>query len=400
MEKKDRRVRITRIPSDKPVIAYILENRVGSDRVGIDRMLPKAGRLSYLIEGLTSYEANILKQEALSVGADLAISRGAILKNRQNETALLLATEKQLSRLLDKLSEQKFSGFRGLLEGFESLNRPLIWRVKDRQMSLSRPIIMGILNLTPDSFSGDGVMDPKVAVDRAARMLREGADIIDLGGESTRPGARRVDEKEEIARLIPVLEAVRKRFPKAIISVDTYKPATAEIACKKGADIVNDVSGLRCPAMCSVVKKYRVGVVVMHMKGSPRSMQTRPLEGDAVGIVFEALKRRVARAIAHGIDEDRIVVDPGIGFGKTWQDNYRLIAFTSLFSSIRPVLVGVSRKSLIGAIHESRPTERVPGTLALNLFAFSRGASIFRVHDVREHKQAFRVWQEIERHLS
>ncbi len=399
MERKQQKIKITRIPSDRSVVAYILGNRVGSDRVGIERMLPKAGKVSYLIEGLTSYEANILKQEALSVGADLAISRGAILKNRQNETVLLLATEKQISRLLEKLSEQKFSGFRSLLDAFESLNRPMVWRFKDRQIELSRPIIMGILNLTPDSFSGDGIVDIKSAVDRAGRMLKEGADIIDLGGESTRPGATKVDEKEEVARLIPVLEAVRKRFPKAVISVDTYKPGTAEIACKKGADIVNDVSGLRCPAMCSVVKKYRVGVVIMHMKGSPRNMQIRPLEGDTVGIVLEALKRRVFRAIAHGIDEDRIVVDPGIGFGKTWQDNYRLIAFTSLFSSIRPVLVGVSRKSLIDAIDKSKPRERVAGTVALNLFALSRGASIFRVHDVREHKQAFRVWQEIERHL-
>lgn len=396
----ERRIRLTQISPDRAVLKYILEQIVKSDSAGIKRMLPKAGSSVYLIEGLNSYEANILKQECLSVGADLAISRGAILKNRKEEVTLLFATDKQLARILEKLREQSFEGFSQLMREFDTLANPVIWNIGRKQIVLDKPIIMGILNLTPDSFSGDGVLDVDIALKKAEEMLENGADILDIGAESTRPGAKKVDAKEEKNRLLPFLKQARKRFADAILSVDTYKPEVARAACDVGIDIINDVSGLRCPHMCSVVKEYNVGVVIMHMKGNPRTMQSEPIAGDVIGIVYEALKKRVKKAVSYGIDEDRLVVDPGIGFGKRPKDNYKLLAYTSLFRSIRPVLVGVSRKSLISAVHRSTPDERLAGTIALNLFALSRGASIFRVHDVHEHKQAFLMWQEIGRHLS
>ena len=393
-------IKISPITPDPAVISYILSDQVRAHCAGVYRMLPKAKVRCYLIEGLTSYEANILKQECLSVGADLAISREAILKNRKNEKTLLLATEKQLLRILNKIRDQRFSGFEELVGIFDAKINTPVWQVRSRRIELNRPILMGIINITPDSFSGDGILSLDDALRQAEDFLAAGAEILDIGAESSRPGAKRVSEEEEIQRLIPALKAIRKKFPKAILSVDTYKPTVAEIACKEGVDIINDITGLRSPKMRRVVQKYGVGAVIMHMKGSPQTMQKRPLKGDVVGLVYEFLKRRVKNAVSDGIEENRLVIDPGIGFGKKWQDNYRLLAFTSLFASVRPVLVGASRKSLIGFLTGAEIGGRLPGTIAVNLYAWSRGASIFRVHDVAEHQQAFRVWEELRRYSS
>ncbi len=389
-----RKIKITPISNDRDVIYYILSECIKSDPTGITRMLPKSALYCYLIEGLTSFEANVLKQEALSVGGDLAISRNSILKRRQNEMALLLVTEKQLIRLLEKLKDQSFSGFRRLLEYFSD-PRPAIWKVRGRDLVLDRPVIMGILNATPDSFSGDGVLEVKAALNRVEEMIKGGADIIDIGAESSRPGARKVSAKEEVERLAPILAAVRKEFPKVIMSVDTYKVETAKIACDLGCDVINDITGLRSPEMRRLVKKNKVGAVIMHMKGSPQTMQDNPIKKGSVGIVYQFFRKRIGLCLKEGIDEDRLVIDPGIGFGKTWQENYELIRYTSVFTSIRPVLIGASRKSLIGYLTGAKVDQRLPGTLAINLFAYSKGARIFRVHDVPEHSQAFAVWKRL-----
>ncbi len=389
------RIKVTKVYPDYNIIKYILTNLIKSDSSGIVHMLPKMALSCFLIEGLTSYEANILKQESLSVGADLAISRKAILKNRKNEKTFLFATEKQLKKLMEKLKEQNLSGFKELIYAIDESYRPKIWRVRSKKIVLDKPILMGILNITPDSFSGDGLLSKEKALDRAEKLLLEGAQILDIGAESSRPGARRISEKQELDRLIPILKVVRKRFPKAIISIDTYKPSVAKLACEEGADIINDITGLRSPEMRAIVKKYKSGAVIMHMKANPRVMQICPVEKDVIAVVYEYLKRRVKNAVADGIDPDCIVVDPGIGFGKKWEDNYKLLAFVSVFSSIRPVLIGASLKSFIGFLTKAEVSERLPGTIAANLYAYSRGASIFRVHNVREHQQAFQVWEKL-----
>ena len=390
------RVKITPIQPDREVIHYILTNQVKADPVGVNRMLPKAGLRALFMEGLTSYEANILKQEALSVGGDLGISRGAILKNRRCEKALLLVTEKQLDRLVRKLEEQGFPGLKALVQFYRQGERR-IWRCRDKELVLEEPVLMGIVNLTPDSFSGDGVLDPDEAVERATNMVSAGAKILDLGAESSRPGARPVSVKEEMARLLPVLRRLRKEMKDVVLSVDTYKVEVAKAAVEEGADVVNDITGVGSPRMRALIKRHRLGAVIMHMKGRPATMQRNPLKGDVVGRVYEFLRKRVEEALREGISEDQLVVDPGIGFGKRWEDNYSLLRFVGLFSTVRPVLVGISRKSFIGHLTGSEVSQRLPGTIAGNLYAYSRGASIFRVHDVEEHQQAFRVWLELSR---
>ncbi len=392
---RQRKIKVSPIVNDREVVYYILSECVKSDSIGISHMQPKSVCHCYLIEGLTSLEVNVLKQEALSVGGDLAINRDAILGNRRNEVALLFLTEKQLFCLLGKLKEQSFSGLRGILDYFRAPNPP-IWRIRDRDIVLDRPIIMGILNVTPDSFSGDGVLDVKDALARVESMVKAGADIVDIGAESSRPGAKKISAKEEILRLRPVLEAIRKEFPKLPISVDTYKVETASVACDLGCDIINDITGLRSPKMRRLVKETGVGAVVMHIKGTPQNMQDNPIEKGAVGVVYKFFRKRISLCIKEGIEEERLIIDPGIGFGKTWQENYELIKFTPLFASIRPILIGASRKSLIGYLTGADVEKRLPGTLAINLFAYSRGARIFRVHDVAEHRQAFKVWGRLE----
>ncbi len=393
---KRRRIKISPIVTDQEIVRYILCERVRCDSSGIRFMLPKSQAKCYLIEGLSSIEANILKQEALSVGGDLAISRYCIGRNSSNETTLLLVTEKQLTGLLEKLKLQSFEGFRRILDYFS--HQPIaVWKVREKEIKLDKPIIMGILNVTPDSFSGDGVLDPDSALKRVETMVKDGAEIVDIGCESSRPGAKRVPLKQELSRLEPVLGRIRKNFPDLIVSVDTYKVETAKVACELGCDIINDITGLRSPRMREIVRRFGVGAVIMHMKGSPRTMQENPIKKGSVGIVYEFLRKRVELCVKEGIEEERLIIDPGIGFGKTWQENYELVRFISLFASIRPVLIGASRKSLIGYLTGAGVDRRLPGTLAINLFAYSRGARIFRVHDVGEHRQAFMVWSRLEK---
>lgn len=248
----------------------------------------------------------------------------------------------------------------------------------------SRTWIMGVLNVTPDSFSDGGLyLDPGLAAARARAMLAEGADIIDVGGESTRPGAAPVDEGEEIRRVAPVVERLRKETD-ALISVDTTKSAVARAALDRGADIVNDQSALRFdPRMAAVVAGAEAAVVLMHMQGTPETMQIRPRYRDVVAEVRGFLKERLRAAAAAGIPAARTVVDPGIGFGKTPEHNLALIdGLGALVGLKRPILVGVSRKSFLGRILDRPVGERLEGTLAAAVLAADRGAAILRVHDV------------------
>ncbi|WP_353684909.1 dihydropteroate synthase [Thermodesulfovibrio sp. 3907-1M] len=250
---------------------------------------------------------------------------------------------------------------------------------------LQKTYIMGILNVTPDSFyDGGRFFNYQKAIEHALRMIDEGADIIDVGGESTRPGAQPVSTDEELKRVIPVIEALSNRIS-VPISIDTYKASVAEEAIKAGATIVNDVSGLRFdPQMAEVVSKYKVPVVIMHIKGTPQDMQKNPHYEALIPEIIEYLRTSIVIAKQAGVNEDMIIIDPGIGFGKLPEHNLQIIKNLREFSQLgKPILIGVSRKSFIGKVlNDALPESRLEGTAAAVAASILNGANIVRVHDV------------------
>ena len=256
------------------------------------------------------------------------------------------------------------------------------------------PTLMGILNVTPDSFSDGGeFFGIEPAVTRAEKMLDEGVRIIDVGGESTRPGADPVSPEEETRRVIPAIQGILAARPGSFISIDTYRASTAAAALDAGASLINDVSALGDPEMAGVVAERGVPVVLMHMLGEPKSMQKNPYYEDVVREVRDYLAGRAERAMAAGVVEENIVLDPGIGFGKTLEHNLKLLDRLDAIVELGfPVLVGVSRKSFLGKIVGSGDAgSRLSATLAANVLAYERGATIFRVHDVRPNREALAV---------
>jgi len=274
-----------------------------------------------------------------------------------------------------------------------------LWRICGRDHDLSqRGMIMGIVNVTPDSFSDGGrFLDAGRAVEHALRLVEEGADILDIGGESTRPGAEPVEEAEELRRVIPVIRTLRS-VTKTLISIDTMKAAVARAALEAGAEIINDVTGLRGdPAMSRVAAETDAGLVVMHMTGNPRTMQQKPEYADVVGDVADHFAERLHTLESIGIARERIVLDPGFGFGKTLDHNIALMrALPRLAEAGRPLLVGVSRKSMIAKLLEEDGLEtRDWPTVALTSHMRELGARLFRVHDVKPNVQALRMTEAV-----
>ncbi len=368
--------------------------RIGVDSYGLRLMALKALSFAVKLEKIRPQAANILKQEALSLGAEAAISREVIDLKRKRTDILLLGTEKQYRLLVEKLKRQPF----GLAEIAEEMKNLLTdfkrkrWEIECAKYTLrlgGRTLIMGILNVTPDSFADGGRYNRiDSALQKAERMAEEGADIIDVGGESTRPGARLVPLKEETRRTIPVIkELVRKiNLP---ISIDTYKSRVAREALDSGASLVNDTSALRMDKkMVGVVSRYKAPLVLMHMQGRPRNMQKNPRYGDVVGEIISFLRKRIAFAKEEGIDEEGIIIDPGIGFGKKTEHSLEIFNRLSEFKSLgRPILVGPSRKSVIGNVLNLPVEERLEGTAATVAASILNGADIIRVHDVKEMKR-------------
>jgi dihydropteroate synthase len=278
----------------------------------------------------------------------------------------------------------------------------MFWKLRKRSIDLSRSgVIMGVLNVTPDSFSDGGqFMEEDLAVRHAERMAGEGAAILDVGGESSRPGSNPVPLAEELRRVIPVIKRIRSRFPDLLLSIDTYKAETARQAIVAGADIVNDISALRAdPAMIEVLQRSDAGVILMHMRGTPKTMQLNPSYKDVVAEVFEFLQERRDELVSHGIDRSRIAIDPGYGFGKRVQDNVQLIRQLGRFAELgQPVVVGISRKSTIVQLlgNPKLPSrERLWPTVALTSLLREKGAHVFRVHDVRPNLEALRMTEAI-----
>jgi dihydropteroate synthase len=269
--------------------------------------------------------------------------------------------------------------------------KKMIFKNAELDFTKNKIYIMGILNVTPDSFSdGGNYLSLDKALFRAEEMTKEGADIIDIGGESTRPFSDSVPESEELERVVPVVEAVAKRI-KTIISIDTYKSRVADEALRAGAEIINDISGFSFDHdMIKTAKTHNAKCIVMHIKGEPKNMQVDPKYHNVVSEVYDFLKTQTDKLLENGVKD--IIIDPGFGFGKSLNDNY--IILKNLNGSIEmgfPVLAGVSRKSMIGKVVESKPAERVSGTVALNTIAALNGARLVRVHDVAENFQAMKV---------
>ncbi|HEX8743915.1 MAG TPA: dihydropteroate synthase [Thermoleophilaceae bacterium] len=257
----------------------------------------------------------------------------------------------------------------------------------------AEPLIMGVVNVTPDSFSDGGeFLDADAAVAHAARLAEEGADVVDVGGESTRPGAEPVAEDIELQRVVPVVERAAQTLGLQV-SIDTAKLAVAEAAIQAGARIVNDVTAFRAaPELAGLVASSGATCCLMHMQGEPRTMQADPRYDEVVSDVKAFLEERLAFAVGEGVPEDRVWLDPGIGFGKTLDHNLELLRRLDEIVAIgRPVVVGTSRKSFLGKITGRPERERVPGTIATNVLAYERGAAVFRVHDVRETADALSV---------
>jgi dihydropteroate synthase len=369
--------------------------RADVDPDGIQAMLPKMFHLNIVLDGLECRVANIIKQEMLSLGGDAAVSRGAVACSVARSDVILMGTLKQIQRFTEKISAQPF-GLSGISERIREMMKnvskdsfPL--RTSRRNLNLGeRALIMGILNVTPDSFSDGGRFDsPEKAVEEGIRMAEEGADILDIGGESTRPGSDPVSPEEEMRRVIPVIRAlaVQTDLP---LSVDTMKASVAREALAEGAEIVNDVSAMEFDgAMAKVVADAGAAVVLMHMRGIPKSMQAGDLSYRSLrGEIIAYLRSRIGRAGDEGIDPTQIMVDPGIGFGKTVTDNMRLISDLSEFKVLgRPILVGVSRKAFIGRVTGGTPAERDEGTAAAVTAAILNGGQVVRVHDVARMKK-------------
>ncbi len=264
----------------------------------------------------------------------------------------------------------------------------------DGILSLKNVLIMGILNVTPDSFSDGGrYFNPKKAVKHALQMIDNGADIIDIGGESTRPGAEVVSQDNELKRVIPVIKAIRKYRAKSVISIDTYKSVVAEESIKVGANIINDISGLGFdPEMGKIAVKYKTPVIIMHIKGTPRNMQDNPRYKNVITEIIRYFKERINFALKSGISKNQIIIDPGIGFGKNIKDNFEILKHLEKFIKLGyPLLIGPSRKSFIGKVLDLPVNKRIWGTAAAVAVSVQKGAHIIRVHDINEMRQVIKI---------
>ena len=389
------RPRVLNIDSVESVREALKMMRVSPE--GIDIMSPKGIHRLVQITGIDCRAANIIKQEMLARGGEAAAPYELYMLDARKIDMLLMGTAKQFEALLEKLSRQPFGlpalagEIKKTLESYTK-KPPTLHAGRFALELASRTHVMGILNITPDSFSDGGLyLGLDDALRQARRMVSEGADIIDVGGESTRPGAVEVGLDEELKRVIPLIERLSAELD-VPVSIDTYKPEVARSALDAGASLINDISGLRDGAMAALAAERNVPVVIMHMKGTPRDMQDEPVYGDVVAEVIDWLDGQARQAMEAGVAEQNIVVDPGIGFGKTLEHNLELLRRLSEFKSLGfPILIGTSRKAFIGKILDAPADERLEGTLATIAYAVSKGAGIVRVHDVREARRAVAV---------
>lgn len=373
--------------------------KIGVSEGGIQAMTGKARTIAIKVSGACCPSAHVLKEQMLSIGGDAAVARDVITHKIETTDIILMGTHTQLSHLAEKLSYQPFGlpalgeELGRILETLSGKNPP-VWRAADHTIDLAKRVhVMGILNVTPDSFSDGGhFLRPTAALDRALEMVGEGADIIDVGGQSSRPGSDAIPEKDELERVIPVIQRIHEEWD-GPISVDTWRSSVADEAIGAGASIVNDVTAFTADAkIAAVTARHGAGCVLMHMQGTPASMQDRPAYDDLMGEITLFLRRAVETAVAAGVAVDRIVVDPGLGFGKTVEHNLAILRQLPELAILgRPILVGPSRKGFIGRVLELPVHERLEGTLAAAAYAVAQGARLVRVHDVRAVVRAVKM---------
>jgi dihydropteroate synthase len=373
--------------------------KIGVDPYGIGAMAQKTISINILLEKQPCKIANIIKQEMLSIGGDAAVARGSVSCSVPASDILIMGTIKQVLTLANKIEKQPFGLnliAREILEILKNTGKSAyVLKTARRKIVLDKKtMVMGILNVTPDSFSDSGLFcSSQKAIEHGLRMADEGADIIDIGGESTRPGSRSVTLNVELKRVLPVIEGLagKIRIP---ISVDTKKARVARLAVDAGAEIINDITALNGDKdMVKTVRETRAAAILMHMRGKPRNMQKGNLTYDnLMGEIIDYLKTSTEKALKAGVEKDCIAVDPGIGFGKTPEDNYKIIKNLSGLKALGfPVLIGTSRKSFIGKITGGEPDDRMEGTAASVAAAIMNGCHIIRVHDVAAIKKVAAV---------
>ena len=431
-----------------------LMREIGVDPGGIEIMAPKSVTRLVMVRRLPIFAANILKQETLSLGADTAVSRQALTGKAAHTDCLIIGSLSHYRRLCEKLRRQPY-GLSRLSLDLETVlsnyqKNDFILDLGRYKLNLqSHTHIMGIINLTPDSFSGDGLYKSQKSkvksqnlralhnrhlviarsgsdeaisdgdcfapsrlamtargfsgglnlnniVDYARKLVDEGADILDIGGESSRPGARPVPLKEELLRVIPAIKAIGKKL-KIPLSVDTSKSEVARQALDNGALIVNDITALNGdPGMLRIVKRYKAAVALMHMKGRPHTMQKNPRYGCFMREVCGYLKQAMDKALEAGVDRKRIILDPGIGLGKSLEHNLEIIKSLGRLKALgQPILIGLSRKSFLGKITGKETVSRVFAGISANCLAVINGARIVRVHDVQETRDSLKVLDRI-----
>lgn len=359
-----------------------LLKELGVDGGGVSILASKIKHHIIYIEDLHVGAANILKQDALSIGADLAVPRGTVLATTPKVDCILIATAKQLELLSRKELAQPF-GLKDLAKELKAISKA------KKPTSVD---VMGIINANEDSFYQGSRFNQSNAVEAVEKMIEDGASIIDIGGVSSRPNAAVVSVDEELQRVKPIIDAIKqnKLYDKVKFSIDSYEPKVISYALESGFKIVNDITGLVDDEVCKLCASYKATAIIMHMQGTPQTMQDNPKYKNILSDVYSFLDTRIKKANSFGIDD--IIVDIGIGFGKTLEDNLSLIKNLEHFLTLdKQILVGASRKSMVDMIYPSSVEYRLSGTLALHLEALRNGASILRVHDVKEHLQAIKV---------
>jgi len=365
--------------------------RIGVSEGGVRAMAGKAETAVLKITDADVPTAHIIKQQMLSIGGDAAVAKDVLTHAVDRTDILIFGTHHELRELVQKLAYQPFDlpalgqQIAALLDSLAP--RPhLRLRARGHTLDLAERVhVMGILNITSDSFSNGGLyLRPTAALDHAMQMIGEGADIIDVGGQSSRPGSQPIAESDELARVVPVVERIHEEWD-GPISVDTYRARVAEEALKAGASMVNDITALTAePATAGVAARFDAACVLMHMQGRPDTMQRNPSYDDLMGEIALFLRSAIDKALAAGVGEDQVVVDPGLGFGKTTEHNLAILRHLPELGVLgRPILIGASRKGFIGKVLDLPVEDRLEGTLATAAYAVAQGARILRVHEVK-----------------
>jgi dihydropteroate synthase len=354
---------------------------------GVSIMAKKMELLYFQIKNLKAPAANILKQDALSIGAELATPSGVITCEKEFYDCLLIGTRTHIEILAKKELAQPF--------GLKALAKELQTFLKPKRFPTQ---IMGVINANDDSFFAGSRFIKEDAVEKIKEMIENGADIIDIGAVSSRPNADVVSEEEELERIREICDVIKneKLYEKVSFSIDSYTPKVVEYALKSGFNLVNDITGASNDEVVKLAVEYGAKLCIMHMQGTPQTMQNNPHYEDVMVEVSEFFETRIVKCEALGMKRENIILDVGVGFGKTLEHNLMLIKNMGHFQKFGcEILVGASRKSMIDKIISTPTEERLPGTLAIHLKAVSNGASVVRCHDVKEHLQALAVWEQL-----